>query len=173
MSAEEQVLQTEAAPNLLMSRRGEIPLSFAQEQLWFLDQLAPNNPVYNIPVAFRLTGELNVAGLEESLNEILRRHQVLCATFPIVEGRPVQVISERLLKLEMIDLSGRPRPELQHLLKEQTRCPFDLSCDLLLRATLVRLEKQEHVLLLVMHHIAFDQWSIGVLFRELSVLYKA
>ena len=155
--------------------------SYAQERLWFLDQLEPDNPAYNISTAFRLSGLLDVAVLEQSLNEIVRRHEVLCttfATFATVDGRPVQVIAPDLnLTLPVEDLRKIPETkreaEAQRLLSEEAQRPFDLARGPLLRTTLLRLDEEEHVLLLTMHHIICDDWSVGVLNRELAVLYEA
>lgn len=155
-----------------------VPLSFAQERLWFLAQLESGSPAYNRPLALRLTGSLNVAALEQSLSEILRRHEVLRATFRSVEGRPIQVITPaRPLKSQVIDLSGLPPVEREsqamHLATEKAQRPFDLAQGPLLRVTLLRLDREEHVLLLVMHHIVFDGWSARVFIREIAALYKA
>ncbi|PKO21740.1 MAG: non-ribosomal peptide synthetase, partial [Chloroflexi bacterium HGW-Chloroflexi-1] len=154
------------------------PLSFAQERLWFLDQLEPNSAAYNIPAALHLVGPLNVPALEQGLNEIVRRHEVLRTTFAVEEGRPVQVIAPSpgitLIVQDVGQLSEAAREvEVQRLTAEEARHPFDLTRGPLLRATLLRLGDEEHVLLLTMHHIVFDEWSFKVLNRELSVLYEA
>src|SRR3990172_1067407 len=140
---------------------GPCPLSFAQQRLWFLDQIEPNTPLYNIPGAVRLSGALNIEALQKTLDAIVARHEVLRTTFVSVDGGPVQVIAEsRSVKLLVIDLSEWPKAEqwaeVQHLLDEEAQHPFNLSHDLMLRATLLRLGEQDHVLLLVMHHIASD-----------------
>ena len=163
-------------PVLPVSRGGTLPLSFAQERLWFLAQLEPDSSAYHIPAAFRLTGALNVTALEQSLNEIVRRHEALRTTLASVDGSPVQIIAEsRPRPLGALDLSASPQAEreaaVQHLLNAEAQRPFNLAHDLPLRATLLRLGEQEHVLLLVMHHITFDAWSLGVFLRELAVLY--
>ena len=162
-------------PVLPVSRGGTLPLSFAQERLWFLAQLEPDSSAYHIPAAFRLTGALNVTALERSLNEIVRRHEALRTTLASVDGIPVQIIAEnRTVPLPALDLSASPEAEreaaVRHLNAEAQR-PFNLAHDLPLRATLLRLGEQEHVLLLVMHHITSDAWSLGVFLRELAVLY--
>ena len=154
------------------------PLSFAQQRLWFLDQLEPNRSVYNIPSAFRLQGRLDISALEQSLNEIVRRHEALRTTFSMVDGDPVQVIAPSLvISVPMVDLSDRSESaredEAHRLVREERLAPFDLSRGPLLRAALVRLGEQDHVLLLTLHHIVSDGWSMGVLFRELSALYRA
>jgi amino acid adenylation domain-containing protein len=157
---------------------GPCPLSFAQQRLWFLDQLEPNSPLYNIARAVRLSGILSVEALQKALDTIVARHEALRTTFVFVEDSPVQVVVEsRSVELTMIDLSRWPEAEreakVHHLLIAEARRPFNLSHDLMLRATLLRLSEQEHALLLVMHHIASDGWSMGIFLRELSALYAA
>ena len=154
------------------------PTSFAQQRLWFLDQLEPGNPAYNMPAAFRLVGPLDVAALEQSFNEIVRRHETLRTTFSVREGQPVQVIDPTsTLVLLVVDLRGLPeserKTEVSRLSAEEAKRPFDLAKGPLLRSTLLRLGAEEHVLLLTMHHIVSDGWSMGILFRELSSLYGA
>ena len=156
----------------------DIPLSFAQERLWFLDQLEPGSAVYNVCQAVRMEGSLNVSALERALNEIVRRHEVLRTNFVAADGRPVQMIApERSLALNIVDLSewrdGTGVEELQRRLKEESRRPFDLTQDLLVRALLVRTSPLEHTLMLTLHHIISDGWSIGILFRELANLYTS
>ncbi len=159
-------------------RSGTAPLSFAQQRLWFLDQLAPGTPVYNISESLRLKGTLDIPALEQSLKEIVRRHEAVRTTFRAVEGRPVQIISSAAeLILTKVDLSHLPAEDRE----EETRAaavteakkPFDLTSDLMLRACLFRLEAEDHLLVLTLHHIASDAWSLGVLYRELSLLYGA
>ena len=154
------------------------PLSFAQQRLWFLDRMEPGSAAYNVPAAFRLGGELKVHALEQSLNEVVRRHEVLRTIFSTVSGDPVQMIlPPSPLALTYTDLSDRLESEreqaLSSLVGEEAERPFDLSRGPLIRAQLLRLAPQDHVLFLNMHHIVSDGWSMGVLFRELSVLYKA
>ena len=166
-------------PSLVpVPRTGELPLSFAQQRLWFLDQLEPGSPFYNIPVAVRLSGALEVASLRASLEEVVRRHEALRTRFESREGRPVQVILPRLaLPLEPVDLAGLGEEEratrARALAREEASQPFDLQRGPLLRATLLRLGPEEHVLLLTMHHIVSDGWSMSVLVRELCALYAA
>ncbi|HSO75398.1 MAG TPA: amino acid adenylation domain-containing protein, partial [Blastocatellia bacterium] len=153
-------------------------LSFAQERLWFLDQLEPENPFYNVPEALRLQGPLNVAALEQSLNEVIRRHEVLRTVFPQVDGRPSQFIVESLnVMLSLTDLSELSENErstqLDRMIAEDAKRPFDLATGPLLRASLVRCGHAEHVLLFCMHHIVSDGWSLGVLIGELAPLYVA
>jgi amino acid adenylation domain-containing protein len=158
--------------------RDSVPLSFAQQRLWFLDQLEPDNPLYNVPTALRLSGKLNVELLRRSLDAIVARHEALRTTFVPLDGSPVQVIGAyRRVELTVIDLAHGPaserEAELRLALTEESRRPFNLSADLMVRATLARLDGDEHVLLLVTHHIASDGWSREVLFHELAVLYGA
>ena len=153
------------------------PLSFAQQRLWFLEHLKPNSSLYLIPCAARLTGLLNIEALEQSLNEIVRRHEVLRTTFAANNGRPFQVISPTAsLTLEVIDLSDLAEAEkeaaVNRSIREESRRPFDLSTGPLMRASLLRLASDEHVLLFTMHHIISDGWSFGVLIHELAVLYR-
>ncbi|HEX7733769.1 MAG TPA: condensation domain-containing protein, partial [Ktedonobacteraceae bacterium] len=155
-----------------------VPLSFAQQRLWVLDQLEPGNVAYTMPTAIRLQGTLHVAALETSLNEIVRRHEVLRTTFPLVEGQPVQAIhSYAPLTLPVIDLRAltdeRQQAQLQRLMRESAGIPFELAQGPLLRVQLMRVTSQEHVLLLLLHHSVFDGWSLGILLRELSELYRA
>src|SRR6185369_15984594 len=148
------------------------PISFTQEQMWFREQMHPGDPVYNIPVAIRLDGALNVGALEGALNEILKRHDVFRMTFRNQNGRPVAVTQPmRPFAMDFTDLSGlfeeRER-ELQGLATKEATRPFNLEESPLLRARLVKLGPEQHVLLLTTHHIVFDGWSLGVFYRELS-----
>ena len=159
-----------------LARNSELPLSFAQARLWFLDQLMPLNPFYNIPFALRLAGELDILVLQSSLNEIIRRHETLRTSFKTVNGQPTQLIAESLeLKLAAIDLQLLPKLEREQkereLASQLAQQPFDLRVAPLMRVTLLRLAPTEHVLLFVMHHIISDGWSMGVFHRELAVLY--
>jgi amino acid adenylation domain-containing protein len=171
-------LGLEAPPIQRISTGRELTLSFAQQRLWFLSQLQPNNPFYNMAAAVRLQGQLNEHALLKSLNEILRRHEVLRTTFKTVEEQPVPVISsETKLLLPAIDLSELPSAQREAKVRElaltEAQQPFDLETDPMLRVKLLRLGEQEHVALFTMHHIASDGWSIDVLVRELSALYQA
>lgn len=154
----------------------ELPLSFAQERLWFLDQLEPGTPVYNLCQALRLRGALDVDALEAALNAVVQRHEVLRTNFVAAEGRPVQAIAPaRALSIVRTDLATVPaaerEAELARLLRDEARHPFDLGQGALLRALVIRVAPEEHVLLLTMHHIISDGWSLGVLFREVGALY--
>ena len=159
-----------------VARNSDLPLSFAQARLWFLDQLVPQNPFYNIPFALRLAGELDVLALQHSLNEIIRRHETLRTSFKTVNGQPTQLIADSWeLTLATIDLQSLPKLEREQkareLASEIAKQPFDLSVAPLLRVMLLCLAPTQHILLLVMHHIISDGWSIGVFHRELAVLY--
>ncbi|MCG8351746.1 MAG: amino acid adenylation domain-containing protein [Chloroflexales bacterium] len=154
------------------------PASFAQQRLWFLDQFEPNSPFYNIPLAVRLTGQLDLPSFERSLNEIVRRHETLRTTFATMEGRPVQVIAPPYaLDLPLVDLSVLPDDQREaqalRLATEEARRPFDLARGPLLRTQLLRLTEQEHIVLLTMHHIISDGWSMGVLIGEVAAIYAA
>nr|QEO74665.1 condensation domain-containing protein [uncultured bacterium] len=153
------------------------PTSFAQQRLWFLDQLEPGSPFYNIPAAVRLKGRLDAPALERSLNEVVRRHEVLRTTFGSDGGQPLQfVVSEMSLALTANDLRGLPdaarEVEAERLASEEVRRPFDLRKGPLLRPRLLRLGEEEHILLLTMHHIVSDGWSVGILIREVAALYE-
>lgn len=166
---------------LLREKAGQpatAPLSSGQERLWFLDRLEPNSPLYNIPTALRLTGELNEEALRDALNEIVRRHEALRTTFASNEGAPVQKVNaSSVVPFEVADLSkaanGSRDAEVRRRVREAANQPFDLSRDVMIRATLLKLGPQEHVLILVAHHIATDEWSLRVLFKELALLYEA
>ena len=154
------------------------PLSFSQQRLWFLDQLQPGNAFYNISRNFLLRGSLDVQALERSLNEIVKRHEILRTSFKNVDGHPVQVISPpqqfNLLVVNLEDHSEEDRETKSYsLITEHANQPFDLGRGPLMRVKLLRLSEQEHVVLLAMHHIISDGWSTGVLFRELRTLYEA
>ena len=160
-----------------VSRGGDLPLSFAQQRLWFLDQLAPENPFYNIAAAVRLAGRLDLSALELSLNEVVKRHEALRTTFPAIGGRAVQRIAPVLkLKMSVEDLRGLPEAEQQEqsikLTYNIARQPFDLAQGPLLRATVVQLAEEENVMVLAMHHIVSDGWSMGVLIGEMAALYE-
>ncbi|MEH2243495.1 amino acid adenylation domain-containing protein [Nostoc sp.] len=165
-------------PLVPISRSGNLPLSFAQQRLWFLDQLIPNNPFYNIPVALHLTGSLDKAALEQTFNEIVRRHETLRTTFVMQSGQPVQVINPTLtITLPIIDLRQLPQAEREiqarQLTTQEAQRPFNLSTDSLLQVKLLWLDETEYILLLNMHHIVSDGWSIGVLIQEIAALYTA
>jgi acyl carrier protein len=155
-----------------------LPLSFAQQRLWLLDRIDPGSPLYNVPRALRLVGDLDVDALSRSLSEIVRRHEALRTTFPTVDEQPVQLIAEpHPIKLRMFDLSNlqteNQEEEAAKWMRNEVLMPFDLQVEWPFRAALLRLKDNEHLLLVVVHHIASDGWSSGVLVRELSILYEA
>jgi len=161
-----------------VKRNGEIPLSHAQQTLWFADQLTPESPLYNVVGAVRLSGDLDVLALERALVEIIQRHEALRTTFSQQQGKPVQVVAPTVnFTLPVVDLRESYvfdyESEARRLALEETRRPFDLSSGPLLRASLLRFDETEHVALFTMHHIVSDGWSLGVLMKEVSQLYEA
>ncbi|MEP6932469.1 MAG: amino acid adenylation domain-containing protein, partial [Nitrospirota bacterium] len=160
------------------SREGAVPLSFAQERFWFLEQLSPGTPFNNIPIALRLNGSLDVEVLRRSLDEIVRRHEILRASFVLHNGQPAQIIAPRLdIPFSTEDLNraseSSREEQLQRLVEEEARRPFDFMREPLLRLRLFRISETDHVLSLTVHHIVADGWSMGLLSRELAVLYHA
>lgn len=154
------------------------PLSFGQEQLWLLDQMEPGSLVYNESYTIRIRGALNAPALEWSLNEMVRRHEILRTTFTTVNGRPIQVIApELLVPLRLEDLTALPPHErdgaAQRIIETEAHCPFDLASGPLLRMALLRQDAQKHILLVTMRHILCDAWSLGIMIRELGALYEA
>jgi amino acid adenylation domain-containing protein len=155
-------------------RDAELPLSFAQERLWFLCQMEPESSFYNIPIAIRIKGRLDVEALQKSLDEIVNRHEILKTSFPSLRGKAMVATKQGLrLPLSITDLSGSDPSEMQRLASEEAVRPFNLAEAPLLRAQLLRLGEQEHVLLLTIHHIISDAWSIEVLVNELSTLHSS
>ncbi|MFP2903392.1 condensation domain-containing protein, partial [Corallococcus sp. 4LFB] len=153
-------------------------MSFAQQRLWLIDQLEPGSALYNMPVAVRLEGDLHADVLERALQEVVRRHEALRTTFAQVEGAPVQVIHpDSILPLSLVDLSDVPETqresETRARVETEMRRPFDLHTGPLLRTLLFKLSETEHVLVVTMHHIVSDGWSLGVLVREVAALYAA
>ncbi|MFL6253473.1 MAG: amino acid adenylation domain-containing protein, partial [Pyrinomonadaceae bacterium] len=166
------------APIARASRAAGLPLSFAQQRLWFLDQLQPGSAAYNIPVAIRLEGALDHSALRRSLAEVVRRHETLRTIFDGAEGEPRQVVVESsTIVPAIVDLRGVPdaarTQEVDRLIIEEARRPFDLTRGPLLRLTLLHTDEDEHVALLTMHHIISDGWSMDVFVRELAALYEA
>jgi non-ribosomal peptide synthetase component F len=161
--------------------RGSFPLSFAQQRLWFLDQLEPGNTVYNLPFAVMLEGELDVPALRASLAEVVRRHESLRTRFLGFEGSPLQVVEPPLapeaLPLPVLDLTALPeaarRDEAGRLVRAEVAQPFDLAAGPVFRFRLARLAADRHLAVFSLHHIAADGWSIGVLIQELAALYPA
>jgi len=167
-----------APPIVPVSRDENLPLSYSQQRLWFLYQLEPSTSAYNIPTAVRLRGVLDSAALARTMNEVVRRHEILRTHYGTIENKPVQFVGlPGDIELELSDFSELPESEREsrmlRLAAEEARRPFDLTRGPLLRACLVRLGPEEHVLVLTVHHIASDGWSQGVLVREVGALYKA
>jgi len=169
-----------APPRTIAPRPPGTPaqLSFAQERLWFLDQLNPQSAVFNVPLTVRLSGPIDATVLERSINEIVRRHDALRTTFATVEGQPIPNVSSELnVELLTIDPASDAEPERETralaLLSEEAARPFDLTKGPLIRATLLRLDEHDHLFLVVMHHIVSDGWSLVLFFRELSAIYDA
>ncbi|MDF5732301.1 MAG: amino acid adenylation domain-containing protein, partial [Rhizonema sp. PD38] len=165
-------------PLIKADRPQNLPLSFSQERLWLLDQLEPDNPFYNEQAAIKLHGQLNVVALEQSLNKIIARHEILRTNFRTINEQPVQVIADSLtLSVPVVDLTKLPDTEreivCQQLVAAEANRPFDLASSPLIRAFVVKLTQVEHVLLLTIHHIVYDGWSMGVLMRELATVYSA
>src|SRR5882724_6302793 len=176
---------TEASPGPV--KAGEIPrrtahdlapLSFAQSQMWVIDQMTPGNPAYNLPFGYRLRGPLAVTALEDSFNEVIKRHEGLRTTFSVKDGEPVQFIHPGLeINLKLTDLCHLGGEERENkalaLASEEAVKPFDLSRLPLIRARLFKLAEAEHVLIINAHHIIADGMSLGLLLRELDVFYQA
>lgn len=171
----EQKLETPAI--ISVSRSGNLPLSFAQARLWLLEQLYPGSLTYNDLSGLRLIGSLNVAVLEQSLGEIIRRHEALRTTFYMVDGEPFQAIAPSLtIRIPVVDLREFPEAQqsvlVQQLITEESQRCFDLVQGPLLRCTLLRIHEQEHIVLFTIHHIVSDGWSMGVFVEELAKLYQ-
>jgi amino acid adenylation domain-containing protein len=174
-------ITTDAIPSISLTQvqPAEVyPLSFAQQRLWFLDRLEPGNPAYNISLAVNLKGQLDITLLEQSLNQIIRRHETLRTIFTTVNGQPIQIIALSLkLSLSVIDyqknIESQGDVAVKQFLTQESQRPFNLTQGPLLRAKLLRLAQQEHILLLEMHHIISDGWSTEVFLQEIGFLYKA
>jgi hypothetical protein len=161
-----------------VSREGDLPLSFAQQRLWFLDQLMPGSIAYNITGAARLTGPLNIAALEQSLTEVLRRHEVLRTTFRAVDGQPFQSLAPaKPFILPVVDLEHLPEAEREaearRLATEQAHQSFDLAKGPLFRASLLRLGEEDHIVQCAMHHTVSDGWSMTIFNKEIGSLYHS
>ncbi|HYG08694.1 MAG TPA: amino acid adenylation domain-containing protein [Pyrinomonadaceae bacterium] len=168
----------QSPPIVGVSHEKPLPLSFAQQRLWFINQLEPDNPFYNIPTALRLKGHLDIAALERALSEIIRRHEVLRTSFTLDGDQPVQVISTASdFRLKVADLGSLAAEECEvearRLAEAEAHAPFDLSRGPLFRASLLRLSEDEHIGLFTMHHIVSDGWSTSLLISELETLYQA
>lgn len=155
-----------------------IPLSVAQEQLWFLNQVNPESAFYNIPFAIRLFGKLNIDALHNALQDIVNRHEVFRTTFQVIDGQPVQHIAPALslpIPITVIDqtASDRGQAEINQFIHRELLRPFELMHDTLLRAYILQVTSKHHILLMVIHHIIYDGWSSKVLFGEIATLYNA
>ncbi|HZQ46542.1 MAG TPA: condensation domain-containing protein, partial [Verrucomicrobiae bacterium] len=158
--------------------KGPTPLSFAQERLWFLDQLTPGNCAYNLSRAIRIEGNLDLVVLERAINEIVRRHEVLRTSFELLDGTPMQIVHEaQPMRLNVQDLLGSTRAEQEQEIRSITAKdasePFDLGRGPLFRIRVLRAASTEHVFVHTLHHIVSDGWSVGILVREISLLYDA
>src|SRR5688572_4507151 len=147
------------------------PLSFAQRRLWFLDKLQPGSAAYNVPTVVRLAGPIQLDAFRKGLSAVVRRHDALRAVFLNGNDEPVQKITPPGdVRLDLVDLSQAPeisrKTEADKIISKEIRRPFDLATDLMIRATLIRLKADEHILILVTHHIASDEWCLRILFRE-------
>ncbi len=167
-----------APPIERVPRNQKLPLSFAQQRLWVLDQIEPDNPLYNLPRPIRLKGPLNVQALEKALQGIVARHEVLRTNYVAEKGQPYQVIAQdprgALRVLDLSSLSGAERDkEVFRLVNDEGYIPFDLAKDPIMRYVLFKMGEEDHVLLITTHHIADDGWSTGILLRELTELYNA
>ncbi len=163
-----------ADPIVRVERSHGLPLSFAQERMWFVSQAESEIPYYNTNFGLNFQGALNIPALEWSLNEIIRRHESLRTTYPAKDGKPVQVIAEDFkITLPVMDMQGLPAAKLQEIIDEEVSQLFDLSNGPLLRANLLRLGSQSHTLILTMHHIIIDGWSMSIFFKELSTFYRS
>src|ERR1044071_7356494 len=176
LDARKALAQSQAIPR----RRplNHCPLSYDQERLWSLNQSAEGNPAYVIYTTSRLEGRLDVAVMQRAINEIVRRHEILRATFTVIDGRPVMVIAPQLqLPLQVEDLTSLPANErLQEAMRRVNLVSgkaFDLSRGPLVRVGLLRLDEQDHVLYLNLHHLITDRWSAALVEEELAVLYDA
>ena len=166
--------QTHSKPLQPKARPPVLPLSFQQQRLWFLEQVNPGNPAYNIPIVLRLNGSLDRAALEKALKDLVVRHEILRTTYSLHGDRPAQQIHQAIdTSLHFRELSKSEAPNLDNILSEQLRAPFDLARDCPLKAVLYQLDANKHVLSLVLHHIAGDESSVKVLLTELSELYSS
>ncbi|HSP79188.1 MAG TPA: condensation domain-containing protein, partial [Myxococcaceae bacterium] len=176
--AKAKAAQRTPEPEAARDRSQPMPLSFAQHRLWFIDRMQPGLAVYNLPALFQVEGELDVGAFAWSLEALVARHEVLRTTFAEEKGQPVQVVTPSLkVELPVKDLRGLPEQELaaeaERLAREEMLRPFELARGPLMRAALLRLGEREHLVVLTLHHIVFDIWSMGVLLRDLTELYAA
>ncbi|MEM6404416.1 MAG: condensation domain-containing protein, partial [Cyanobacteria bacterium P01_D01_bin.116] len=161
-----------------IERQDKLPISFAQQRQWFLSQLEPESPFYNIPAAIEISGELDILILERCFQEIINRHEVLRTAFLTVEGKPVaQLSSINEFKLSIIDLNNSTEivqtQQVEKIAREEAQQPFQLDKPPLLRVKLLHLNSQNHIILITLHHIIADAWSMGVLIKEIALTYQA
>ncbi|MBD2250457.1 non-ribosomal peptide synthetase [Nostoc parmelioides] len=157
-----------------ISHKNNLPLSVYQERLWVSEQKSGFKPIYNLPMAFQLKGILHIASLEQAINTIIQRHESLRTTFPIVEGLPVQNIAEELIitiPIQQVENDGKT--EIQQLVDAEATQQFDLTQEPPIRARLLRLTEKNHILVITIHHIVADGWSLAIFNQELSALYAA
>ncbi|MFN2136762.1 MAG: condensation domain-containing protein, partial [Candidatus Promineifilaceae bacterium] len=176
--AEDETLDLPGVIPARSDRSSAYPLSFAQQRMWFLNRLEPQSAAYNIAAAYRLIGPLDIAALEQSLRTLVSRHAALRTVFALRDNVPQQIIREDpQITLTVLDLTHMPPDERESAALEQLtaegRKPFDLAKELMMRAVLLEVGIDEHILSIVMHHIASDGWSMGVFHRELAELYGA
>src|SRR3954447_15461916 len=162
----------------MVSKSFIFPASFAQQRLWFLEQLDPGKSVYHMLYVVRFDTRVDSAALEQSLNEVARRHESLRTSFATTDGQPMQVVAKEIrIELPVIDLSGltpsEQEKQTQRWSQREAEQPFNLAAGPLLRARLLRFGENEQVLLICVHHIISDGWSMRVLFRELATFYEA
>ncbi|WP_234793690.1 condensation domain-containing protein, partial [Mycolicibacterium porcinum] len=167
---------TRREPLVPQQRPAVIPLSYAQQRLWFLDQLEGPSAIYNMATAYRITGGLDVNALDDALADVVERHESLRTVFPASGGVPRQVVipvEEAAPRWQVVDAAGWPIDRLSNAIHEAVGHSFDLSVETPLRGTLFRVSDRDHVLVAVVHHIAGDGWSIGPLVRDLGVAYAS
>ncbi|MFN6559095.1 MAG: amino acid adenylation domain-containing protein [Nostoc sp. ChiSLP01] len=175
-------MTTDALPSLSLIQQekntSHHPLSFAQQGLWFINQLTPDTPTYNIPIVINFKGCINLTALQDSLNEIIRRHEVLRTSFTLIDGQPIQVVNQAVPVTFAVEdlrfLSENERTqEARRLATEFAKQPFDLSAESLLRSKILQLNDRNYQLLVTLDHIIADGWSMGILIKELTALYEA
>ncbi|HET7230272.1 MAG TPA: amino acid adenylation domain-containing protein, partial [Longimicrobium sp.] len=177
-AAAQPVAPEDAAPLVPVERGRTAPLSFTQQRFWFVERMGAAGAAYNMPLTLRLRGELDVPALEAATNLLRARHETLRTVFRFADGQPVQEVRPATpVPLPLVDLRDRPEaeraPEAERIVREDAERPFDLAGELPLRLILIRLADDDHLLLINLHHIAADGWSIGIVYRELGVLYQA
>jgi amino acid adenylation domain-containing protein len=166
-----------ASPIERLPLHSNLPLSFAQQRLWFLDQLKPHTSAYNVAVAVRLMGDLDLSALKRALAEVIRRHEILSVTLKTVRGQAVQTLQPQRVMIRIIDLRALPEPEREvgasRIVNHEAERPFDLARGPLIRSLILRLDENEHIAEFTLHHIITDGWSMNVLISEIATLYEA